>query len=99
MVEEGSSGGMGMSWFGGGSTTWNWEGRFLGIQSLAFDQFGRLHALDSYQDNVQILDPVSGTYINHYNAFLEDTGAHKDEPCVHPWSDLQAQSLCISDHV
>ncbi|MCL7489248.1 MAG: hypothetical protein M8357_13865 [Desulfobulbaceae bacterium] len=72
-VEE-SSGGM-MSWFGGGST-WVWEGRFVGIQSLAFDQHGRLHALDSFQDNVQILDPVTGAYIDHYNAFLEDTGAH-----------------------
>ena len=72
-VEE-SSGGM-MSWFSGGST-WVWEGRFVGIQSLAFDQHGRLHALDSFQDNVQILDPVTGAYIDHYSAFLEDTGAH-----------------------
>jgi DNA-binding beta-propeller fold protein YncE len=57
-------------------TTWIWEGKFVGVQSLAFDQHGRLHALDSYQDSVQILDPVTGGYINHYDAFLDDTGAH-----------------------
>ena len=71
-VEEESGGGM-MGWFGGGGTTWNSEGKFVGVQSLAFDQNGKLHALDSFQDNVQILDPVTGAYISHYDAFLEDT--------------------------
>lgn len=73
-VEEQVSGGM-MGMFGG-TTTWAWEGKFVGIQSLAFDLHGRLHALDSFQDKVQILDPVTGDYIDSYDAFIQDAGAH-----------------------
>lgn len=49
---------------------WNiwyeWEGFFVSIQSLAFDDLGQLHALDCYMDKVQILDPVTGDYLNDY---------------------------------
>ena len=61
---------------GFGTPTWDWEGKFVGVQSLAFDQNGMLHALDAYQDKVQIHHPVTGAYQSFYNAFLVDTGAH-----------------------
>lgn len=44
----------------------DWHGKFVQIQSLAVDQMGRLHVLDSSLSLVQILDAVSGAYIDHY---------------------------------
>lgn len=44
----------------------DWHGKFVQIQSLAMDQMGRLHVLDSALNNVQILDPMNGSYIEHY---------------------------------
>ncbi len=44
----------------------DWHGKFVQIQSLAVDQTGRLHVLDSALSNVQILNAVSGEYIDHY---------------------------------
>lgn len=45
---------------------YEWEGFFVSIQSLAFDDMGQLHALDGYMDKVQILDPGTGEYISSY---------------------------------
>lgn len=47
-------------------TSWNWEGKFAGLQSLAIDQNGYLHALDTFMGKVQILDPVTGVFISAY---------------------------------
>ena len=44
----------------------DWHGKFVQIQSLAVDQMGRLHVLDSALSNVQILDAVSGAYLDSY---------------------------------
>jgi DNA-binding beta-propeller fold protein YncE len=50
-------------WF----TKWyEWEGYFVRIQSLAFDDLAQLHVLDCYLDKVQILDPDTGTYLSSY---------------------------------
>jgi DNA-binding beta-propeller fold protein YncE len=46
----------------------DWHGKFVQIQSLAVDQTGRLHVLDSALSRVQILDAVSGAYIDHYGS-------------------------------
>jgi DNA-binding beta-propeller fold protein YncE len=48
------------------SKWYEWEGYFVRIQSLAFDDSGQLHALDCYLDRVQILDPDTGTYLSSY---------------------------------
>ena len=55
-------------------TTWETQGLFNSIQSLALDQYGRMHVLDMYMDQVQILDPVTGAYITHYNAYTDPAG-------------------------
>jgi len=47
---------------------WIWYGRFVKLQSMSFDAYGRLHAVDSYANRVQILDPVKGTYISSYGS-------------------------------
>lgn len=44
----------------------DWHGKFVQIQSLAVDQTGRLHVLDSALSRVQILDAVSGAYLDAY---------------------------------
>jgi DNA-binding beta-propeller fold protein YncE len=44
----------------------DWHGKFVQIQSLAVDQMGRLHVLDSALSNVQILDPLNGAYLDSY---------------------------------
>jgi DNA-binding beta-propeller fold protein YncE len=43
-----------------------WKGLFARIQGLAFDGDDRLHALDCYMGNVQILDPDTGDYSDSY---------------------------------
>ncbi len=45
------------------------EGRFTKIQSLAVDEAGMLHVLDSFASNVQILDPADGHFIATYGGF------------------------------
>ncbi len=57
--------------------TWEWEGKFVKIQSLAIDALGRLHALDCYMNNIQILDPVTGDYIDSYGIFGTEPGELK----------------------
>jgi tripartite motif-containing protein 71 len=45
-----------------------WPGKFVQLQSLAVDAQGRVHALDSVQLQVQILDALSGQYIESYGS-------------------------------
>ena len=52
-----------------GTASSNWQGKFAKIQSLAFDARGRLHAVDCYMNNVQILDAYTGGYIDSYGEF------------------------------
>ena len=62
--------------FGGpvqsGMSSITWQGLFSALQSMDFDQYGRLHTLDSNLDIVQILDPITGGYIDYYNAHLPE---------------------------
>ena len=44
----------------------NWHGKFVQLQSLAVDQMGRVHALDSSLGTIQILDAITGVYIDSY---------------------------------
>lgn len=64
--------------FGGkiteGSLGWKLKGKFGKLQSLALDQFGRLHALDSYMSQIQIFDPVSGAYVSTYGSYGTNPG-------------------------
>ena len=55
---------------------WDSNGVFNSIQGIAFDQHGQLHVLDSFLNAVQILDPETGAYISHYNAFVQTVGPH-----------------------
>jgi hypothetical protein len=62
-----------LRWFGGFpekggmfGNIWYWEGKFVTLQSLAVDGQGRLHALDVYMNKVQILDPLTGDFIEAY---------------------------------
>jgi sugar lactone lactonase YvrE len=49
-----------------GSLGYSWKGKFVRLQSLAIDAKGRLHALDSHQGLIEILDPVTGSYSTSY---------------------------------
>ncbi len=51
-----------------------WQGRFVRLQSIALDDLGRLHVLDSYLHRVQIVDPYSGAYLGHYAQLGTDPG-------------------------
>ncbi|MBW7989987.1 MAG: hypothetical protein FVQ84_08235 [Planctomycetes bacterium] len=58
----------------GSSFNWKWQGKFVKLQSLAFDQSGLLHVADCYMNKVQILNPDTGAYINSYGAFGTGSG-------------------------
>jgi hypothetical protein len=45
---------------------YSWQGKFVRLQSLAFDGQGRLHAVDNHMSIVQMLDPASGNYLGTY---------------------------------
>ncbi len=47
----------------------DWQGKFKKLQSIAIDGIGRLHALDSYANRVQILDVQNGSFIDSYGSF------------------------------
>ena len=47
----------------------NWQGKFKRLQSIKVDALGRIHALDSYTHNVQILNAANGQYIDSYGSF------------------------------
>ncbi len=51
-----------------------WEGRFTRLQSLSFDSTGRLHAADCYLNKIQILNSVTGEFINSYGSFGSAAG-------------------------
>ena len=57
--------------------TWVWQGKFAGLQSLAVDAEGNLHALDIYINKIQILNPLSGDYINFYGEYGTGAGQLK----------------------
>ncbi|MHC4820323.1 MAG: NHL repeat-containing protein [Planctomycetota bacterium] len=46
--------------------TIHWKGKFARIQDLAVDTSGRIHALDCWLNNVQILDPDTGEFLASY---------------------------------
>ena len=43
-----------------------WEGAFQRIQDLAVDSKNRIHVLDCALNNVQVLDPVDGSFLDSY---------------------------------
>jgi hypothetical protein len=49
-----------------GMLGYSWKGKFVRLQSLGIDASGRLHALDSHQGLIEILDRVTGNYISSY---------------------------------
>ncbi len=51
---------------GQGMMGYKWQGRFVRLQSVAIDGLGRVHALDSHMSRIQILNALSGDYIDSY---------------------------------
>jgi outer membrane protein assembly factor BamB len=45
-----------------------WPGKFVQIQSIAVDALGRVHALDSVLLQVQVLDAMTGEFIESYGS-------------------------------
>ncbi len=56
-----------------GMMGWNWQGKFVNIQSLAMDANGRLHVLDSYIKTVQILNPNTPSGVHTDIAYYLDS--------------------------
>lgn len=56
--------------FGGrvtqGSLGYKWKGKFVRLQSVGIDTAGRVHALDSHQGLVEILNPTTGAFVTWY---------------------------------
>ncbi len=52
----------------------DWQGKFVRLQSLAVDEAGRVHAADSYMNNIQILNAETGEFISAYGAYGEGQG-------------------------
>jgi hypothetical protein len=61
-------------WF---NPTWNYQGKFVSLQSLAVDAQGLLHAVDININKIQILDPVTGGYIAEYGEYGTGAGQIK----------------------
>jgi hypothetical protein len=61
-------------WF---NPTWDYQGKFISLQSLAVDAQGNLHALDVYINKIQILDPVTGDYLAEYGEYGTGAGQLK----------------------
>ena len=57
-----------------GAFSSDWEGKFVKLQSLAFDAQGRLHAADCYMNRVQILDPGFGGLVASYGSYGTEPG-------------------------
>jgi hypothetical protein len=57
-----------------GMMDWKWKGKFVKLQSLAVDSYGRLHAADCYMNKVQILDAQNGDYMDSYGTFGTGVG-------------------------
>jgi hypothetical protein len=49
-----------------GSLGYKWKGKFVHLQSVSIDSTGRLHALDTQQGMVEVLDATSGAFITSY---------------------------------
>lgn len=61
-------------WF---NPTWNYQGKFVSLQSLAVDAQGLLHAVDININKIQILNPVTGAYIAEYGEYGAGAGQIK----------------------
>jgi DNA-binding beta-propeller fold protein YncE len=51
-----------------GSLGYKWKGKFVRLQAVGVDTSGRLHALDSQQGLIEILDATTGAFITSYGA-------------------------------
>jgi DNA-binding beta-propeller fold protein YncE len=51
-----------------------WQGRFSRIQALGVDGLGRVHAVDSYQNVVQVLDGDTGAFVSSYGSYGSGDG-------------------------
>jgi DNA-binding beta-propeller fold protein YncE len=51
---------------GQGSLGYSWKGKFVHLQSVAIDSAGRLHALDTQQGLIEVLDATTGAFITSY---------------------------------
>jgi DNA-binding beta-propeller fold protein YncE len=62
--------------FGGrsGMSPEDWQGKFARLQSLCFDDRGRLFAMDCYMNMIQILDSGTGAFINSFGSFGTSAG-------------------------
>jgi len=57
-----------------GSLGYKWKGRFVHLQSVALDPSGRIHALDTQQGLIEVLDPTTGAFITSYGQKGTDPG-------------------------
>lgn len=65
LVQVFASDGTWLRSFGGAVEAFSnvWQGRFVKLQGLAVDAQGVLHAVDSYLNNVQLLDATTGAFL------------------------------------
>ena len=49
-----------------GSLGYKWQGKFVRLEAVAIDAAGRLHALDSQQGLIEVLDATTGTFLTSY---------------------------------
>jgi DNA-binding beta-propeller fold protein YncE len=49
-----------------GSLGYKWRGKFVRLEAVAVDAAGRLHALDSHQGLIEVLDAASGAFLTSY---------------------------------
>jgi hypothetical protein len=51
-----------------GSLGFKWKGKFVRLQAVGIDTAGRLHALDSHQGLIEVLDATTGAFLTSYGA-------------------------------
>jgi DNA-binding beta-propeller fold protein YncE len=51
-----------------GSLGWKWKGQFVRLQAVGLDAAGRLHALDSHQGLIEVLNATTGAFLTSYGA-------------------------------
>jgi DNA-binding beta-propeller fold protein YncE len=51
-----------------GSLGYKWKGKFVRLQAVGVDAAGRLHALDSQQGLIEVLDATTGAFLTSYGA-------------------------------
>jgi DNA-binding beta-propeller fold protein YncE len=49
-----------------GSLGYKWKGKFVRLEAVAIDAAGRLHALDSQQGLIEVLDATTGAFLASY---------------------------------